>query len=108
MMASPMRIRADVRDGVTDVRMQIPHPMESGQRKDDKGAPIPAHFITALEVRHGERLVFGAEFGPSVSANPFLRFRFKGGAAGERLQASWEDNRGERRRDEVTIGAAPG
>ena len=106
-MASPMRIRADVRDGVTDVRMQIPHPMESGQRKDDKGTPIPAHFITALEVLHGERLVFRADFGPSVSANPFLRFRFKGGAAGERLLAHWEDNRGERRSDEVMISAAP-
>lgn len=106
-MASPMRIRADVRDGVTDVRMQIPHPMESGQRKDDKGVPIPAHFITMLEVRHGERVVFGAEFGPSVSTNPFLRFRFRGGAAGERLVARWVDNRGETRSDGATIAGAP-
>ena len=105
-MANPMRIRADVRDGVTDVRMQVPHPMESGQRKDDKGAIIPAHFITQLEVRHGERVVFSAEFGPSVSANPFLRFRFKGAAAGDRLVASWVDSRGETRSDQVQIGGA--
>ncbi len=81
--------------------------MESGQRKDDKGAIIPAHFITQLEIRHGERLVFGAEFGPSVSANPFLRFRFKGAAAGDRLVARWVDSRGESRSDEVRSPEPP-
>lgn len=106
-MTNPMRIRSDVRDGVADVRMQVPHPMESGQRKDDKGAIIPAHFITRLEVRHGERLVFGADFGPSVSANPFLRFRFKGAAAGDRLVARWVDSRGDSRSDEAVIAGAP-
>ena len=59
-MANPMRIRAEIRDGLTEVRLLIPHPMESGQRKDENGAPIPAHFITALEIFHRERLVFGA------------------------------------------------
>ena len=57
-------------------------------------------------VRHGERVVFSAEFGPSVSANPFLRFRFKGAAAGDRLVASWVDSRGETRSDQVQIGGA--
>ena len=105
-MANPMRIRAEIRDGLTEVRLLIPHPLESGPRKDENGAPIPAHFITALEIFHRERLVFGAEFGPSVSANPFLRFRFAGAVAGDRLVARWQDNRGDSRRDEATVAAA--
>lgn len=50
--------------------------------------------------------MFGAEFGPSVSANPFLRFRFAGAVAGDRLVARWQDNRGDSRRDEATVAAA--
>lgn len=45
-MASPMRIRAVAKDGVTEARVLISHVMETGQRKDSAGALIPAHFIT--------------------------------------------------------------
>jgi sulfur-oxidizing protein SoxZ len=38
-----------------------------------------------------------------VSANPFLGFRFKGGAKGEILKVQWRDNKGDSRADEVLI-----
>ena len=102
-MGNPMRIRATAQDGVTEVRVLMPHVMETGLRKDAAGAPIPAHFITELSVRHNDRVVLDAQFGPAVSANPYLAFRFAGGARGDRLSVSWVDNRGDRRTDEVRI-----
>lgn len=102
-MASPMRIRALAKDGVTEVRVLISHVMETGQRKDSAGALIPAHFITELTAKHNDRLVLSAEFGPSVSTNPYVAFKFNGGSKGDKLVVTWVDNKGESRSDEVQI-----
>jgi sulfur-oxidizing protein SoxZ len=102
-MASPMRIRALAKDGVTEVRVLISHVMETGQRKDSAGALIPAHFITELTAKHNDRLVLSAEFGPSVSTNPYVAFKFNGGTKGDKLVVTWVDNKGESRSDEVQI-----
>lgn len=100
----PMRMRAAVKDGVTEVRVLMPHPMESGQRKDSFGNPIPAHHITEVTATHNGKVVLSAQFGPSVSKDPYLLFKFQGGVKGDRVAVSWVDNRGERRTDEVQIG----
>ena len=102
-MASPMRIRAAAKDGVTEVRVLMAHVMETGQRKDSSGALIPAHFITELSAKHNDKLVLSAQFGPSVSTNPYLAFKFKGGAKGEKVIVSWKDNKGDSRTDEATV-----
>ena len=102
-MASPMRIRAAAKEGVTEVRVLMAHVMETGQRKDASGALIPAHFITELSAKHNDKLVLSAEFGPSVSTNPYLAFKFKGGAKGDKLVVTWVDNKGDTRSDEVQI-----
>lgn len=102
-MTSPTRIRAAVKEGVTEVRVLMAHVMESGQRKGPSGDLIPAYFITEVVARHNDRLVLDAQFGPSVSANPYLAFRFKGGVKGDKVSVSWTDNRGESRSDEVEI-----
>jgi len=39
---------------------------------------------------------------PSVSRNPFLHFRFKGGRPGERVAITWLDNKA-RENDEAVI-----
>ena len=41
-MADPMRIRANNKDGVTEVRVLMSHVMESGARKDAAGVFAPA------------------------------------------------------------------
>jgi len=79
------------------------HVMETGQRKDSSGALIPAHFITELSARHNDKLVLSAQFGPSVSTNPYLAFKFNGGAKGDKLAVTWVDNKGDTRSDEVQI-----
>lgn len=102
-MASPMKIRATTKDGVTEVKALMSHPMETGQRKDASGAPIPAHYITEVTAKHNDKVVLSAHWGPAVSQNPFLNFRFKGGASGDKVVVSWKDNKGESRSDEVTL-----
>ena len=102
-MADPMRIRANNKDGVTEVRVLMSHPMESGARKDASGAIVPAKFITDLEATHGGKNVLKAMFSGAVSQNPFLSFKFKGGAKGEKVTVKWVDNKGDTRTDEATI-----
>jgi sulfur-oxidizing protein SoxZ len=103
-MANPMKIRAANKDGVTEVKVLISHEMETGQRKDSAGAVVPAWFITELTAKHNDKIVLSSEFGPSVSKNPYLAFKFKGGAKGDKIVVAWKDNRGETRSDEAAIG----
>ena len=102
-MANPMKIRAASKEGVTEVKVLISHEMETGQRKDAAGAIVPAWFITELTAKHGDKVVLSSEFGSSVSKNPYLAFKFKGGAKGEKVVVSWKDNKGDTRTDEAAI-----
>ena len=77
--------------------------METGQRKDAAGAIVPAWFITELTAKHNDKVVLSSEFGPSVSKNPYLAFKFKGGAKGDKIVVSWKDNKGDSRTDEAAI-----
>jgi sulfur-oxidizing protein SoxZ len=44
-----------------------------------------------------------AQWGPSVSKNPYFAFKFRGGKAGDKVALDWIDNRNETRSDETTI-----
>ena len=102
-MANPTKIRASVSEGVTEVRALMQHVMENGRRKDEAGNLIPAWHITEFKVLHNGRGVLEGQFGTSVSMNPYLVFRFKGGKAGDKITLSWVDNRGEKSSDDVQI-----
>lgn len=102
-MADPMRIRAQTKDGVTEVRVLMAHIMETGQRKDSAGNAIPAHYIEDVTATVGDKTVLTAKWGPAVSQNPFLHFKFKGAKPGDKLKVTWKDNKGETRTDEVAI-----
>jgi len=54
-------------------------------------------------VTHVGRTVLSAQWGPSVSKNPFLHFRFKGGKPGDKVTITWIDNKGESRTDEAIV-----
>jgi sulfur-oxidizing protein SoxZ len=77
--------------------------METGQRKDAQGKTIPAWHIQSVAATWNGKTVLTAEWGPAVSKNPFLSFKFKGGAKGDKVQITWTDNRGEKRTDEAVI-----
>jgi sulfur-oxidizing protein SoxZ len=96
-MSEPIRIRAKLKNEVTEVTVVLPHPMETGLRVEPSGLPVPAHYITDVTVWAGQRQVFAARLGIAVSRDPLLTFRFRGGAVGEPIRVAWRDNRGEER-----------
>lgn len=102
-MAS-IKVRAKAQGGVTTVKCLISHPMETGQRKDSKtGKLIPAHFIQEVMAEHNGSNVMTALWGPAISKNPYLSFKFSGGNAGDTLKISWVDNKGNSDSTETTI-----
>jgi len=103
MTPEPIRIRTRLRNGVADVTILMPHPMETGLRQDDAGRTVPAHFITDVSVTVGERSVFSARMSFAVARDPLLNFRFAGAVAGQRLRVAWTDSRGEVRVDGAVI-----
>jgi len=102
-MPDPMKIRASVVGDSTEVRVLMSHEMETGQRKDAQGKVIPAWFIQNVVVAHNGKPVLNAQWGPAIAKNPFLSFKFKGGAKGDKVEITWVDNRGEKRTDETVI-----
>ena len=102
-MADPMRIRAKATGNTANVRVLMSHEMESGQRKDASGNLVPAHFIQDVSASLNGKVVMTAEWGPSVSKNPFLEFNVKGAKAGDKVAITWKDNKGETRTDETTV-----
>ncbi|HNU10422.1 MAG TPA: thiosulfate oxidation carrier complex protein SoxZ [Rubrivivax sp.] len=102
-MAEPMRIRAQASDGKVVVRVLMSHEMESGQRRDSAGKTIPPWFIQEVTATLNGTPVMRAQWGPSVSKNPFLQFTIKGGKAGDLLAISWVDNRGDTRTDKTFV-----
>ena len=102
-MGKPMKIRASVKDGMTEIKILMQHMMETGLRKDADGKLIPAWFITEVKAEYEGRTVLEAQFGQSISKNPYLMFMFKGGSEGGKVKISWVDNTGDTRSDEVTI-----
>lgn len=102
-MADPMRIRAQASGDKATVRVLMSHEMETGQRKDSAGKTIPAWFIQEVTAMHNGKTVMRAEWGPSVSKNPFLQFAVKGAKAGDKISITWTDNKGDKRTDEATV-----
>ena len=102
-MAEATRIRARVKDGVTEAHVLMRHPMETGFRHDESGNTIPAHYITDVRIAVAGRPVLVARLGIAVAADPLLTFRFRGAAPGDRVTVAWTDNRGEARSDEAVV-----
>ncbi|RYX89284.1 MAG: thiosulfate oxidation carrier complex protein SoxZ [Comamonadaceae bacterium] len=98
-----MRIRAQAQGDKVTVRVLVGHEMESGQRRDAAGKPVPAWFIQNIAAECNGRIVMSAQWGPAVSRNPFVQFAFRGARAGDKVSLTWVDNRGGRRTDEAVI-----
>jgi sulfur-oxidizing protein SoxZ len=102
-MADPMKIRAVLKGDTVDVRVLMNHPMETGQRKDGGGNLIPLHFIQEITVRLNGKTVIESQISQAVSRNPVFSFRVQGAKAGDKLQISWLDNKGDRNSSETVL-----
>ena len=99
-----MKVKAKVKNNITKVRVLAKHPMETGRRVDkETGEKIPAKYIQEFTCDYNGKSVFVAQFGTSVSKNPYLAFSFEGGKKGDTLQLRWNDNTGDIDKTEVKI-----
>jgi len=103
MAAGPMRMRATLGAGYTDVRVLMSHPMETGQRKGSDGKLIPLHFIQNVTVKVNGKTVVEGQISQAISRNPVFSFRIKGGAKGDKIEVSWLDNQGETNSTETAV-----
>jgi sulfur-oxidizing protein SoxZ len=79
-------------DAVT-LKTLISHKMESGQRKDDDGNPIPRSIINRFTCDFNGENVLDVTLEPAISTNPFFEFEATVPEAGE-FKFTWYDDDG--------------
>jgi sulfur-oxidizing protein SoxZ len=98
-----MKMRATAQNGVTEIRVLMAHPMETGQRKGADGQLVPMHFIQNVTVKLNGKTVVDAQISQGVSRNPVFSFKVKGGNKGDKVEVSWLDNHGETNSTEASV-----
>ena len=96
-MAAPKpRVRVPSSAGkgeVIEIKTLISHSMESGQRKDKQGNPIPRKIINKFTCTYNGEEVFSMDLHPAISANPYISFFLKAEKSGD-LEFAWTDDDG--------------
>lgn len=103
-MTEQIKLRAQIQGEITELRILMQHPMETGQRRDESNMTVPPHFIQTFAISHNGKPLIDGQLNTSVSRNPLFAFRARGLKAGDKLLVNWLDNLGGRRQDEFTIG----
>jgi sulfur-oxidizing protein SoxZ len=104
-MAEPMKIRAGMKGDAAEIKCLMNHVMETGLRKDAKtGQLIPAHHITNVTAKLNGKVVMDAQWGGGISKNPYLAIRVKGAKAGDKVEVSWTDNKGDSTSGTADVG----
>lgn len=78
---------------IIEVKTLVTHVMETGNRKDKDGNPIPRMIVHTFVAKFGEAEVFRAELGSGVSANPYISFQMRVPGPGT-FEFSWTDDSG--------------
>ena len=102
-MEANMKMRAKLTGDVTEVKVIISHPMETGRKKDDFGVLIPAHFIQLVTVTLNDKPVLEMQWGTGISKNPYLTFYLKGAKVGDKVAVNWFDNLGKTGQGAITV-----
>lgn len=102
-MDANMKMRAKLKGEITEIKVIISHPMETGRKKDDFGVLIPAHFIQLVTATLNNKPVLEMQWGTGISKNPYLTFYVKGAKAGDKIVVTWHDNLGQTGTGEVAV-----
>lgn len=78
---------------VVEVRIIIGHPMESGQRRNDQGERIRRNLVNKLRCTYDGGVVFDADIGTGIAANPLFVFWMRATRSGD-LRFDWVDDDG--------------
>jgi sulfur-oxidizing protein SoxZ len=89
-----VRVPSGVKAGdIVEIKTLIAHEMETGQRRDGQGKPIPRKIINRFTATFEGREVFRADWYSSISANPYQSFFLKATKSGL-LEFIWKDDDG--------------
>src|SRR4051812_44545413 len=106
LMLGRVQVPASVRKGEPfEVRVLVQHPMETGYRRDLNGQSIATNIVDKLTCRIGDRVVFSAELGTGIAANPYVQFYATAESSAE-LVVEWSDDRGDRGRATAAVHVA--
>ena len=105
-MAEPMKIRAKMEGDAADVKVLMSHPMETGQRKNEKGELVPVHFIQSVIATHNGKTVLDVQWSQAIARNPFLGVRVKGAKGGDKITVTWTDTTGDKGSIDTVVAAA--
>ena len=94
--------KAAARGDVIEIRALIAHPMETGYRTGDAGAPLPRNLIRRFICEYAGEQVFAADLFPAVAANPLVRF-FTVATVSGTLTFTWEGDNGFRQVETAAI-----
>ena len=83
---------ADAGEAIT-IKTLISHQMESGQRKDGDGNPIPRSIINRFTCEFNGESVIDVKLEPAISTNPYFEFEATVPEAGE-FTFTWYDDDG--------------
>jgi len=104
--ADNMKMRAQLKGEVTEVKVLMSHPMETGRKKDDFDKLIPAYFVQLVTATLNGRIVLEAQWGTGISKNPYLTFRLKNAKVGDIIEVTWVDNLGETATQNIAVTQA--
>ena len=87
------------------VKTLISHVMESGERRDSNGKPIPRMIVNKVVCRYNDRVVFEADWHGGIAANPYLAFDLRARESGV-IEVAWTDDDGRiyTERSEIRVG----
>jgi sulfur-oxidizing protein SoxZ len=78
-----------------EVRILIGHPMETGFRMADNGIDqIPKNIIENVVVKLNQEVIFTADVGTGIAANPLISFLMEVPEKGGNLSVNWVDDQG--------------
>lgn len=98
MLQIPVRLnlQGQMRPGQeVEVRLLLGHVMETGFRHDSSGVRVPKNILESVRVLHDESLIFEAELGTGMAANPMLFFSWRLPPQAGTLVVQWRDDQGE-------------
>lgn len=90
---------------IITLKAMIRHPMESGYRRDSKGEVIPRMILSKFECLLDDELIFSADFGPGIAAQPLTVFSHRAEKSG-RLTFRWTEQTGEVFEDTAELNVA--
>lgn len=93
------------RGEIVEIKTLVSHPMETGYRRTQLGAPIPRDIVRAFVCTYNGTEVFRAELHPAIAANPFIVFTTVATESGT-LDFEWTGDHGFSVKESRTITVA--